>query len=1324
MTVKRWWWLTWPSARLAVVLMAALMMACRDEPAAPPTPSPVVQVTVFRVVVTAPRQVLSPGDSVQLSAQAFDAQGRVLPNASIAWSSGSPTTVSVDARGVATAVGVGSAEVTATAGGQSGSATLTVNITRLCDCTRIVDSTLMSLLQRNDTSGTYVFRVASGREPGIAPGDIMVGAQGAGYLRRVRTVTRAGDRVTVETTTAYLDEAVRDGAFAATSPIDDLLTTSSEGVTWGSWTTTHISPGVTMSRNGLCCSLNGVGLALKSDTGLIGKPAKVSVEFTIKEGDIDFLPRFEVSSNIENFRLQTFRATVRGGVDLNIDVYELKVTAALTDDKELTLKQDSTLYIKQRPFSTFIGPMPVVGIVSYALKLKVTPTVSASAVFTGHFNTGFGVTVGTSWTRGTGWKPVSSASSHFDASAPKFQGVEGSASVKIALVPEVSVQFYGVAGPKIDLEPYAEGAATAGLSFAGATPTGLDWETRASLGLNLNVGAKISILGRVDLAEASFAIPIIKPYKLIRGFSDGPLAIHTRVTGDDLPDSIAVRLRPNFVDTLPPFGRDLATSSADVWVAANGGTTLNDVRSGTSFPHVLSIPNLPGNCAFVAGDGDGASSEEFVARKDTVVVSSSAFITFGGPPATDTLDVSCIPMGSLRVRTKTTGRDAPAQHRLTIERRDTVGTGLGRPPMSMGVRSSVEPADTVISGLNPANPARGATGEHMVQLEPGRRNCAVTKPSSRQTFIVSKDTMRVDFDVRCVALGHVVAHVTTADPDSATPSAQLSYRLQVVDRDAPSVSATETPSTTTLTPTGSAVVSELVPLYSASGATGRHSVSLADAPNRCTESASYSRQVTVFSDDTATTDFTVKCVERLHVQTASSGPGTDADGYIVIVENADGTADSVAIAPTDTVAIAGITPGTHTIRLADVDGSCATPASVSRTVSARDSTLVSFAVPCVGPAAPRALRTTRVESTRIDLAWDAAPGVHAPFFRLYRSTTGASALLRDSVVATSFDDLGLPSYTRFVYRVTSVDANGLEGPKSAPLDVRTRDGTPPTAPSSVTASATNASTIALSWSAAVDGESGIRRYRVFRDGVLIDSTTSTSYVSRGLAAVTWYTYHVAAVNGESLAGPLSAPATELTPDGTPPTAPPSLVATAVGTTRIDLSWLAAKDPETGISNYRIYRNGTLVDTTRGTTFADTGLTPATTYVYEVAARNGAGAMGPRSAPATATTAALPPPPPPPPPPPDTGSISVTVRTSGSNVPTANYQVQLRAGPVTLGQPLSPNGGVTFAGLAVQGWTVLLHGLPPNCNSVDGANPRVVPVVANITATTRFVVSCR
>jgi hypothetical protein len=92
------------------------------------------------------------------------------------------------------------------------------------------------------------------------------------------------------------------------------------------------------------------------------------------------------------------------------------------------------------------------------------------------------------------------------------------------------------------------------------------------------------------------------------------------------------------------------------------------------------------------------------------------------------------------------------------------------------------------------------------------------------------------------------------------------------------------------------------------------------------------------------------------------------------------------------------------------------------------------------------------------------------------------------------------------------------------------------------------------------------------------------------------------------------------PDDTPPTAPASLWAQAAAHDRIDLAWEPAVDPDTGVVEYRVYRNGHLLGSTKETTWPDTGLSELVQYRYKVTAVNFHGLEGP-AAEITVTTPA-------------------------------------------------------------------------------------------------------
>jgi fibronectin type 3 domain-containing protein len=1371
-------------ARRAAILLA--LLSCHyDRTTGPPTGGPVAA-----VVVTTPRQVLAPGDTLRLTAQVLDSNAHVLPTEPVTWSSSTPAVARVDAQGVVTADSVGATTITATAAGQHGSTDLAVQMSVLCDCTEIIDSMAVTLVSRDDSTGLYVFRVIRGPPPRADSGTILVGAEDGGYIRRVLHRALVGDRLTVETAPAYVEEAVRDGDFSATVFSDSESGTPQAGQTWfGPWTTTYVAPGVGLTSSGRCCSLNGLGFSIK----IAGETPPISgtLDFTVKQGDVVFSPRIDIGGHIGFFTLKDFHVGARGDLGLNLDLYELKVSlgAGKTIAPEKLKRESKTFIIQQRPFATFIGPMPLVGIITKKIELQITPTIQASAVFDGTFRTGLSVQAGVRWSKAHGWSPISGASSYFDATAPEFQGIEGSAGVKIAVVPELSVQFYGVVGPFVNLEPYAQATASADATFVAGTPSGLDWATRISLGLNLNMGAKLSLLGRKDLVEVGFAIPLIDPRELIRDFSDGPLTVRTASTGQDIPASYAVRLRPAFQDTLPLTGiRDLSTSHRTVSIASTdgAGVVLDHIRSGTGFPHQVTLDSVPGNC-YVSN-----------ANPDTVAIASGLFIDLGHP-ATDTLfAVNCIPLGHLRVRAVTQGPDAAPRFAVTLQRQDTVGRpGKADAPLAISVPGGPTPPDTVIDDLIPVNQRRGANGRLSATLVPGRRNCAVARPDTNLVVIQSGDTVETQFFITCVPLGHIRLVTRTLDPDPAPISDMIRY--------APQVSPVAAVDTVPVQPDAmladdTARADSLVPLYNASGAPGGYGVALAGAPNRCLDSGGFMRAVTVLPGDTAITDFTVHCVERLQVVTHTTGPGIDPDGYAVVVENTDGsgTADTVPAGVTDTLGIAGVSPGPHRIALTGVDPTCVTPPPVDRTVSGSDSTLVTLAVTCPAPAPPADLHTTLVDSTRVDLAWTAPVGSIVASYRIYRNS-----VLHDSTANPSFSDTGLTPFTTFSYRVTAVDPNGLEGVPSAPLAVRTRDASPPTVPTALTATAVSASRVTLAWQPASDPETGVAGYVVYRDDVEVGRPTATAFSDTGLVAVTAYSYEVSALNGDGLEGSRSTPATTTTLDGTPPTAPPALEATPLSTTSIALTWSPAADAESGVHAYNVYRDGALAGTATTTAFTDVGLAPNTAYTYTVTAVNGAGLEGPASPAATASTLADQTPPDAPSgftalatsttrialqwnavsdaesgirtyriyregvlvdssattsyadtglapgttyayevsavngaglesarsdpasattPSDQDGDLVVHTATSGTGIP-SGYTVRVHEGDVDVTQPIEPTGIAVFNRLSPQKYHVSLESVTGTCSVQDGTTHDVT-VIAGTTVQTTFLITCQ
>jgi hypothetical protein len=192
----------------------------------------------------------------------------------------------------------------------------------------------------------------------------------------------------------------------------------------------------------------------------------------------------------------------------------------------------------------------------------------------------------------------------------------------------------------------------------------------------------------------------------------------------------------------------------------------------------------------------------------------------------------------------------------------------------------------------------------------------------------------------------------------------------------------------------------------------------------------------------------------------------------------------------------------------------------------------------------------------------------------------------------------------------------------------------PTAPSALTATASGAAGINLSWTAATETGGSIAQYLVERcqgagcsNFAQIATATSTAYADASLNGSTSYSYRVRAKDAAGTTGPYSNTASATT-GAAVPGAPTNLAAVAAGSTQVNLSWGAAAETGGAVSSYLIERcqgagcsSFTQVGTTTTLTYSDAGLNGSTSYSYRARAKDTAGTTGAYSNIATVNTAA-------------------------------------------------------------------------------------------------------
>src|SRR5207247_1231304 len=183
------------------------------------------------------------------------------------------------------------------------------------------------------------------------------------------------------------------------------------------------------------------------------------------------------------------------------------------------------------------------------------------------------------------------------------------------------------------------------------------------------------------------------------------------------------------------------------------------------------------------------------------------------------------------------------------------------------------------------------------------------------------------------------------------------------------------------------------------------------------------------------------------------------------------------------------------------------------------------------------------------------------------------------------------------------------------------DSTAPSVPTGLTATPISVSQINLAWTASTD-DVAVTGYAVFRNGAQINTTATPNYSDSGLAAQTSYSYTVAAFDAVNNTSNQSTAAigTTTAPDTTAPTVPTNLVSSNITTNSATISWSASGD-NVAVAGYQIFRDGTQVNATIQTSYADSGLLPSTTYSYTVAAYDGSNNVSAQSATQTVPSSA-------------------------------------------------------------------------------------------------------
>jgi fibronectin type 3 domain-containing protein len=239
-------------------------------------------------------------------------------------------------------------------------------------------------------------------------------------------------------------------------------------------------------------------------------------------------------------------------------------------------------------------------------------------------------------------------------------------------------------------------------------------------------------------------------------------------------------------------------------------------------------------------------------------------------------------------------------------------------------------------------------------------------------------------------------------------------------------------------------------------------------------------------------------------------------------------------------------------------------------------------------------------SGRVTISW--LPSARADVYRVYRGSVpgGPYSTLITETPATSCDDTTVGVGETYSYVVIAYNGSG----QSQSDEVAITLDSPPAAPASITATPTN-SRVTITWSSAA----GAASYNVKRGlsaagpFTVVATASTTSYTDAAVVNGTQYFYVVSASNvgGEGANSAVASARPEASP-----IAPTTLKASAIASSRIDLSWADKSSNELGFKIERATSSagpftqiGTVGPNVR--TFSNTGLSARTTYYYRVRA---------------------------------------------------------------------------------------------------------------------------
>ncbi len=352
--------------------------------------------------------------------------------------------------------------------------------------------------------------------------------------------------------------------------------------------------------------------------------------------------------------------------------------------------------------------------------------------------------------------------------------------------------------------------------------------------------------------------------------------------------------------------------------------------------------------------------------------------------------------------------------------------------------------------------------------------------------------------------------------------------------------------------------------------------------------------------------------------------GSGLAGYRIYREDVNnyGTAIAFVDASTTEYTNTGLQPGTtyrYKIKAVDNAGNTSDFSAVA------EATTTDSSVDTQNPTAPTNVQLTALSPSDARISWDASTdNVAVDYYEIYQVTPSTNPFqdydytLIGETPETTYVISGLSPGETYNFCVRAVDTSGNKSRYSEIKEVTmpnaSDDHNPPTPPQNLRFVSVTSTSVIITYDPAIDNESGVKQYHIFKNGTEIAQTDALSYEDTDVQPNETYEYYVKAEDWNSNISEASNIISTIVPleDNEPPSTPANLTYIATPD-HVILTWGMSYDDISGVDHYEIQKvntpfksKGDAYATTIETTFTDENVVVGSKYIYYVFAVDRAG----------------------------------------------------------------------------------------------------------------------